>query len=281
MSTLDQRIKTLGSRTIEIDFINLIDELKITNLKFNNKYLVDLLSERHPIYNDRGSITSRRMRGYLIATFQEIGTPAKALPYLLEELETSFYPYMVAASAKAIRGLKDPHHGIAEFLVKSIFNIWQGDSYVNYSSYKVPYKDENHKTTALTEIFTSIQWMGQKAKYVLPELHHLESHLREYLNHENLQRLNECIDHLEAFDAIEGDCCSIPMDVYNSKDMDNELQYTTVDLSSIVLEDQEGNRYKWNDFFQGKYTVLSFFYSRCHNPWKCIRTNYSSEGVEK
>jgi len=139
MFDFNQRIKTLNGKTSEEDFVSLIDELKITKLKFNNNLLVDLLSERNPLYKDRGSITSQRMRGYLIGAFQEIGTPNKALPYLLEELETSFYPYIVAASARAIRGLQDPHSGIASFLNKSIYNIWQGDAYVNYSSYTSPY----------------------------------------------------------------------------------------------------------------------------------------------
>ena len=279
MLTLDQEIKALDSKTSEEDFVSLVDTLKSTALTFNNTLLVDLLSERHPLYKERGSISSQRMRGYLIGAFQEIGTPNKALPYLLEELETSFYPYIVAASARAIRGLKDVHAGVAAFLNKSIYNIWQGDAYVNYSSYLPPYKDKTAQTTALREIFESISWMGEKAKYILPDLHHLESNLSEYLNEENKNRLITCIEKLEGLEDTAMDCCTIPTDIYSSADSKDKLN-TTIDLSNIKLQDQEGIYINWDAFFKGKYTVLSFFYTRCHNPRKCIQTIYNLVDIQ-
>lgn len=279
MSTLDQRIKWLSSTTSEEEFVKLVDELKVTALAFNSNLLVDLLSERHPLYKDRGSITSQRMRGYLIGAFREIGTPHKALPYLLEELETSFYPYIVAAAARAIRGLQDPHAGIASFLNKSIYNIWQGDSYVNFSSYLPPYTDAEAQTSALWEIFDSIAWMGEKAKYILPDLHHLESNLSEYLNQDNKNRLITCIESLEQLDDPIEDCCTIPTEIYGSADEKDVLQ-KEINLSDILLEDQDGVTTTWDGFFKGKYTVLSFFYSRCHNPRKCIQTIYNLVDIQ-
>lgn len=279
MSTLDQRIKSLSSTTSEEEFVKLVDELKVTDLVFNSNLLVDLLSERHPLYKNRGSITSQRMRGYLIGAFREIGTPHKALPYLLEELETSFYPYIVAAAARAIRGFQDPHAGIASFLNKSIYNIWQGDAYVNYSSYLPPYTDAEAETTALWEIFDSIAWMGEKAKYILPDLHHLESNLSEYLNQDNKNRLITCIVSLEQLDDPIDDCCTIPTEIYGSADEKDVLQ-KEIDLSDIILEDQDGITTTWDRFFKGKYTVLSFFYSRCHNPRKCIQTIYNLVDIQ-
>lgn len=280
MSTLDQRIKSLGTASCEEDYVNLIDELKTTNLTFNPNLLVDLLSERHPLYKERGSITSQRMRGYLIGAFYEIGTPSKALPYLLEELETSFYPYIVAASARAIRGLQEPHAGISSFLNKSIYNIWQGDAFVNYSSYQVPYKEQEAQTTALWELFESITWMGEKAKYILPDLQHLESSLSEYLNLDNKARLFSCIEKLESLDDTDDSCCTIPMEMYSSADARDTVQ-KEIDLSMIMLEDQDGGIFRWNDYFKDKYTVLSFFYTRCHNPRKCIQTIYNLVDTQK
>lgn len=280
MLTLDQQIKALDSKTSEEDFVSLIDTLKSTALTFNSTLLVDLLSERHPLYKERGSISSQRMRGYLIGAFQEIGTPNKTLPYLLEELETSFYPYIVAASARAVRGLKNPHAGIASFLNKSIYNIWQGDSYVNYSAYQPPYINEDAKTTALWEIFESISWMGKKAKYILPDLHHLEDNLSEYLNQDNQKRLVNCIQKLEALDNPEDDCCTIPTEIYGKADERDSID-KEINLADVKLQDQDGNEISWNTFFSGKYTVLSFFYTRCHNPRKCIQTIYNLVDIQK
>lgn len=280
MFDFNQRIKTLNGKTSEEDFVSLIDELKITKLKFNNNLLVDLLSERNPLYKDRGSITSQRMRGYLIGAFQEIGTPNKALPYLLEELETSFYPYIVAASARAIRGLQDPHSGIASFLNKSIYNIWQGDAYVNYSSYTSPYTKQQAQTTAMWEIFESLSWMGAKAKYILPDLQYLEENLSEYLNQDNQNRLIACICKLEALENPEDDCCIIPNDIYGKADSNDTLG-KQIDLAEIKLQDHDGIENTWNDYFLGRYTVLSFFYTRCHNPRKCIQTIYNLVDIQK
>lgn len=279
MSTLDQRIKSLSNTTSEEEFVNLVDELKVTSQAFNSNLLVDLLSERHPVYKDRSSITSQKMRGYLIGAFREIGTPDKALPYLLEELETSFYPYIVAATARAIRGLKNPHAGIATFLNKSIYNIWQGDSYVNYSSYLPPYNHAEAQTTALWEIFDSIAWMGEKAKHILLDLHHLESNLSDYLSQENKNRLIACVEKLELLDDPIDNCCTISTEIYGSADEKDVLQ-KEINLSDIILEDQDGSTTTWDEFFKGKYTVLSFFYTRCHNPRKCIQTIYNLVDIQ-
>ena len=52
------------------------------------------------------------------------------------------------------------------------------------------------------------------------------------------------------------------------------LSGRVVDETSLhpILEDQDGERVDWKDFFQGKYSVLAFFYTRCSNPQKCTLT---------
>jgi protein SCO1/2 len=44
------------------------------------------------------------------------------------------------------------------------------------------------------------------------------------------------------------------------------------DVSRIELEDQDGQRVAFADFFHGKPVVLAFFYTRCDNPNKCSLT---------
>lgn len=277
---LEERIKSLNRETSEQEFVDLIDTLKVTNQTYNTASLVDLLSERHPLYKKRSSISSQRMRGYLIEAFYHIGMPPKGLPYLLEELETSFYPYIVTAAARAIRGLENPHPGIAGFLNKSIYNIWQGDAICNYSSYLPPYTDLTQNTSAMQELFTSLQWMGGKAKYVLPDLNHLESNLSNYLNADNQQRLADCIIAIEQASETGDDCCTIPSEIYNQSDHVKD-RGEAIDLSTITLQDQDGKSMSWDTFFKGKYTVLSFFYTQCHNPRKCIQTIYNLVDIQE
>lgn len=275
---INQQIKELGSNTSTEEFIQLIDLIKTTDQKFNCLLLVELLSERHPIYKERSSIASSNMRGYLIEAFFSIGMPQKGLPYILEELETSFSPYIIAASAKAVRGIKEPHSGVATFLNKSIYNIWQADAIVNYSSFLGPY-NQKCNTTALKEIFQSLKWLEGKARYILPDLYHLETQLSEYLSSENSTLLSECIKTIENATHSLDDCCTIPIEVYNQ--IDSSTSSTDkIELGSIMLQDQEENELSWNDYFKGKYTVLSFFYTKCHNPRKCIQTIYNLVNIQ-
>lgn len=275
---IDRQIKGLGSDTPTEVIIQLIDAIKASGQKNHSLPLVELLSERHPVYKNRSSIASSHIRGYLIEAFHEIGMPQKGLPYILEELETSFSPYIAAASAKAVRGISEPHPGIAAFLNKSIYNIWQADAIVNYSSFLGPYNPA-FNTTALKEIFTSLKWLKGKAQYVLPDLYHLETQLAEYLSSENRRLLAECIETIENADPSSDGCCTIPAEVYNQTDTPLSSG-PEIELADILLQDQEGNELGWNDYFKGKYTVLSFFYTKCHNPRKCIQTIYNLVAIQ-
>jgi protein SCO1/2 len=40
----------------------------------------------------------------------------------------------------------------------------------------------------------------------------------------------------------------------------------------VELEDQDGARVKFGEFFTGKPSVVAFFYTRCDNPNKCSLT---------
>src|SRR3989442_13246527 len=78
--------------------------------------LVGLLPEQSPIYVDRGTNEAERLRGYLLASFELIGLPAAAMPFVLEELESGHNPYAVAAAAKAVRGADSLPECIVSFL---------------------------------------------------------------------------------------------------------------------------------------------------------------------
>ena len=59
MFDFNQRIKTLNGKTSEEDFVSLIDELKITKLKFNNNLLVDLLEDNKQLYKETQGIMQK------------------------------------------------------------------------------------------------------------------------------------------------------------------------------------------------------------------------------
>lgn len=97
--------------------------------------LVELLPERISLYRGRSTNAIVRMRGYIMAAFEQVGLPDAALPYVLEELESGCDAYLVAAAARALRGLERPASHAVPFLLKAIENIKYADDAVSFESY--------------------------------------------------------------------------------------------------------------------------------------------------
>jgi protein SCO1 len=71
--------------------------------------LVQLLPERLSLYDGRSANATVRMRGYILAAFEQTGLPDAALPYVLEELENGRDAYLVAGATRALRGSRQPY----------------------------------------------------------------------------------------------------------------------------------------------------------------------------
>ena len=134
--------------------------------------LVELLPEQHPIYLGRGTNQTIRMRGYILAAFEQVGLPEQALPYVLDELQNGREAYLVAAAAKAIRGLQNPSDEVIPFLFKAMNNIRFMDDALTFEQYKPDWPLSEH-TSALQEIFQTFKWLGSYAQSALPDLERL------------------------------------------------------------------------------------------------------------
>src|SRR6476659_356861 len=110
----------LDHETSEAEFAALIDRAR---RELDRQLLLELLPERIPVYQGRSANTVTRMRGYLLAAFEEAGLPEGALPYVLEELESGRNAYLVAAAARALRGRESRSSDAVPFLLKAIANI--------------------------------------------------------------------------------------------------------------------------------------------------------------
>ena len=257
----------LNAATTEIQFAEWIDQTSVNQ----NRHLADLLYERHPVYEGRSTNVMLRMRGYAMARFEQIGLPNKALPYVLEALESSFDPYMVAAAAKALRGMKQPHPQTTAYLIKAIYNIWQNDQPISFSQYHVQWPLKTY-TTALIEIFTTIKWMGNYAQKILVDLELILTDFGHHLNSNSRLHLSEAIDAVKIDDRVaEVECCDLPLNLQSVRS--SKTQYVNAkSFPNLLLEDQQGEQFQWGDFFEGKPTLLAFFYTRCMNPRKCTLT---------
>lgn len=275
-----QKLIELNSTSTVASFVAFVDELKACYDLSKAKIAVELLSEQHPFYKGKSTHHMILYRGYVMEAFMHCGLPDKALPYLLEELETSFYPYMVAAAARAMRGMEDSMPQLAPFLIKGYYNIWKGDEVMDFSTFRNEGTFNPETITSATkEIFRSLKWLGKDAVYVLPELQHIESHQARYFEEDIQLVLLDTIQFLEQLDEPTEDCCNLPLEIYNQKEEEQSILNDTI--QTVALEDQNGNQIQWKDFFSSNYTVLSFFYTRCHNPRKCTQTIYNLVDVQE
>jgi protein SCO1 len=234
--------------------------------------LVRLLPERISLYDGRSANATIRMRGYILAAFEQTGLPEAALPYVLEELENGRDAYLTAGAARALRGLDTPTSLVVPFLLEAVENIKYVDDALTFEHYKPRWPLTNY-TTALTEIFRTFGWLGANAKSALPNLETLLEERHEEFSRPVRAEIENAIDRIRSDKNVVHDCCNpVPA---NSNLMVNNLQRKPsrgVSVSDIELEDQEGNTLAFGTYFSRKPSIVAFFYTKCDNPNKCSLT---------
>jgi protein SCO1 len=168
--------RALDKHIPEETFAERVDEVRQSPER--RDALVQLLPERISLYDGRSANATIRMRGYILAAFEQTGLPDAALPYVLEELENGRHAYLVADAARALRGLDTPTSRVVPFLFKAVENIRYIDDALTFESYKPRWPITNY-TTALTEIFRTFGWLGTHAKSVLPDLEAMRKQRRD------------------------------------------------------------------------------------------------------
>ena len=228
-----------------------------------------LLPERIPLYAGRGTNATIRMRGYILAAFERVGLPDAAIPYVLEELESGRDAYLVAAAARALRGLDGPTSHAVPFLLKAIENIKYSDDAVSLDSYRPRWPLPSH-TTAIEEIVKTFAWLGEDARSALPALQALHED-RGALSAPARAALRAVLTGLAAADA----CCSAAeedaISLAGGGHACAEHPSAAVPVG-VELEDQDGRALTFGDFFIGRPSIVAFFYTRCNNPNKCSLT---------
>jgi cytochrome oxidase Cu insertion factor (SCO1/SenC/PrrC family) len=231
--------------------------------------LAALLAEQSPIYAGRSTGDAERLRGYLLASFEKTGLPKSALPFVIEELESGLNPYVVAAAAKALRGSRDFPSHIAALLLAAIDRIRGSDDVVDFDFRAEP-GAADAPTTALTELFRTLAWLGPRASEA-------EAPLREMFGQQPPWFSAQVLMEIEmALAAVSGGgikaqahCCAAhPAPISFAA----KTPPGSVDIKKTELQDQDGAVFSFGDFFLGRPSVLTFFYSRCMNPNKCSLT---------
>jgi protein SCO1/2 len=254
----------LDKHTSEDRIAELVDTIK--RFPDQRDTLVELLPEQHPVYIGRDTNQTIRMRGYILAAFEQVGLPEQALPYVLDELENGRDAYLVAAAAKALRGLQNPSGDVVPFLFKAIKNIQYMDDAVTFERYKPDWPLTDH-TSALQEIFQSFKWLGAHARSALVDLEGL-LHNRSDFSETIRREIKNAIDDIRASEPT-GTHTFISLSLLQPQPADQKKPGPMLD---IEFEDQQTNRLTYAEFFRQKPTVVVFFYTRCNNPNKCSLT---------
>lgn len=277
----------LDQDTSEDRIAVLVDEIKRS--AGQRDVLVDLLPEENPVYRGRGTNQTIRMRGYILAAFEQTGLPEQALPFVLAELENGRDAYLVAAAAKALRGMEHPSTEFIPFLFRAINNIRDMDDALTFEQYKPSWPVTGH-TSALQEILRSFQWLDAEAQSALPDLEALYEHggfpegIRKEMRKTidlirgsqpaDVQKLSEkSLEQSTAHGSVhpeeQKNQTFIPLSLVVSVTGEKKK---TGQLPDVAFEDQDKNRLTYAGFFCQKPSIVVFFYTRCNNPNKCSLT---------
>ena len=102
-----------------------------------------MLAEQSPVFAGRGTNEAERLRGYILASFETVGLPPEAVPFVLEELETGRNPYTVAAAARALRGAAEVPDEAPALLVGAIARLRGADDVVSFERSRRPRRAAN------------------------------------------------------------------------------------------------------------------------------------------
>lgn len=261
--------QVLDKDTSEDRIAELVDTIKQS--PYQRDTLVELLPEQLPLYVGRSTNETIRIRGYILAAFEQVGLPEAAIPYVLEELETGRDSYLVAAAAKAMRGLANPSSEFIPFLFKAIENIKYMDDALTFEQYK-PHWPIADYTTALNEIFKSFEWLGSQAQSALSDLEVLY-HSQDDFSPRTRKTIKIAIDAIQNGNKASHACCGGNTNISNSiVTYPQEHILKPGFVAGIEFEDQAHNRLKYGEFFSRIPSIVVFFYTRCNNPNKCSLT---------
>lgn len=209
--------------------------------------LVTLLEESQPLYNRLGTPAVVRIRGALVLALAKGPIPESALPFLVEELNAPSNAYLTAASAYAIRQSANfCRPSVISALKNALDLIVRRDDIVSLETYG-GYSQSGVKTTAADEI-------------------------RETLGYFSSEVMPNCDAADRVASEMDGRRCCSGKPPLNSKLNAEERTDIYSQLLTVDFVDHNGESVRFDEFFLGHCSIVTFFYTRCDNLYKCPTT---------
>ena len=231
--------------------------------------LVPLLREDAPLHRRQPRSATARRRGWILATFAEVGLPHAAVPYVLEELTTGDEPYLIASAARAARsGGPEANAALSGALVAALGRIRVRDDLVSFAELD----DGTSAGTARpasAEILDTMMHLEDAMLPALPALRALQDRDSPRWNASVRRTVGRIIRRLEAIPE-SGSCCHhSPVAPVASKDPSPAPE--PLDLT-IEFENHDGEVISLGELLRAPMNLVAFFYTRCTNPEKCSAT---------
>lgn len=209
-TALYQHINKLNQHHSLTDFNNILEFALYKGSSINSNAFCPLLQSDHAFYIGKSLEDIRYCKASIFDLFEKIGTDRQSLPYIIEALEISSTPLLVAAAAKGIRGLQHSMPQLAHILIEGFYAIHAVDE-------EMVFEKDGTKTTAVSEILKTIKWFGKDAAYVLPELKIILREFNSSLTQKHEALLLENIQFLENISTPQVDYSKLSLEeCYNT-----------------------------------------------------------------
>jgi protein SCO1/2 len=235
--------------------------------------LVDLCDERNAVYAGQPAAAIVRMRGWVLAALSHANLPDAALPYVLEDLETAHDPYLVSAAAACLRSYPYPHASFAAAVLTALQYSRSSNAPVTLEQYG----GIGGGTSPMKEVVGVIEWLGPHAVPLTDELKSIRA--AKAAPPELLPKIDNILTALA--DPPDSCCAGLPETVLKRVRWTASNRNSAGELDSLVLENHAGQQRTYAQWFQGRPTILVFFYTRCDNPRKCSLTLWKLGQVQK
>jgi protein SCO1/2 len=237
------------SETREAQFAAKVSELASTGGDDAIRALIGLCDEREPAYENQPASAIARMRGWVLHSLgRNRPLPDEALPFVLEELESSHDPYLLAVAAWCLRAYPQPLPSFRRTLDAALQNARAVEAPVMLGVYGGLGSNGSGDTSPMKELTGTLDWMGP--------------------------------DRLSA----SGGCCpELPESIVRlfRRKVSARTAARRRAVDGAALESHRGETRTFRQWVTGKPSIVAFFYTRCDNPLKCTLTIAKLSRVQK